>query len=97
MLVQARILAEELEMTIIAGDVFSAFKAAGVDGELAKRAAAEIGDIKDPTHMIKEHLGRIEIELTNMSWTLGITAPQIARDRRRRLQRRRITMLPCKT
>jgi hypothetical protein len=28
-------------MTIIAGEVFSAFKAAGVDDEMAKRAAAK--------------------------------------------------------
>jgi hypothetical protein len=37
-----------LDVTIIAGDVFSAFKAAGVDDETAKRAVAEVGDIKRP-------------------------------------------------
>jgi hypothetical protein len=61
-------------MTIIAGDVFSAFKAAGVDDETAKRAAAEVGDIKELTQEIKERLGRIETALTYMRWTLGITA-----------------------
>jgi hypothetical protein len=33
-------------VTIIAGDVFSAFKAAGVDDEVAKRAAAATADVK---------------------------------------------------
>ncbi len=61
-------------MTIIAGDVFSAFKAAGVDDEMAKRAAAEVGDIKELTQEIKGRLGRIETALTYMRWTLGMTA-----------------------
>ena len=61
-------------MTIIAGDVFSAFKAAGVDDDMAKRAAAEVGDIKELTQEIKERLGRIETALTYMRWTLGIKA-----------------------
>jgi hypothetical protein len=74
MVVPAAILAEGWDMTIIAGDVFSAFKAAGVDDEMAKRAAAEVGDIKELTQEIKERLGRIETALTYMRWTLGITA-----------------------
>jgi hypothetical protein len=61
-------------MTIIAGEVFSAFKAAGVDDEMAKRAAAEVGDIKELTQEIKERLGRIETALTYMQWTLAVTA-----------------------
>jgi hypothetical protein len=61
-------------MTIIAGEVFSAFKAAGVDDEMAKRAAAEVGDIKELTQEIKERLGRIETALTYMQWPLGVTA-----------------------
>ncbi len=60
-------------MTIIAGDVLSAFKAGG-NGETAKRAAAEVGDIKELTREIKERLGRIETALTGMHWTLGLTA-----------------------
>ncbi len=61
-------------MTIIAGDVFSAFRAAGINDETAKRATAEVGDIKDPTEEISECLGRIETPLTYKRWTLGITA-----------------------
>ena len=56
------------------GRCLSAFKAAGVDDEVAKRAAAEVGDIKETTREIKERLGRIETALTDMRWTLGITA-----------------------
>ncbi len=56
-------------MTIIASDVVSAFKAAGVDDEMAKRAAAEVGDIKELTQEIKERLGRIETALADMLWT----------------------------
>ena len=73
MLVPARTFAGGLDVTIIAADVFSAFKAAGVDDEMAKRAAAEVGDIKDLTQEIKERLGRIESALTFMRWTLGST------------------------
>jgi len=61
-------------MTIIAGDVFTAFKAAGVDDDMAKRAAAEVGDIKELTQAIKEGLGRIETALTGMRWTLAMIA-----------------------
>jgi hypothetical protein len=61
-------------MTIIAGDVFSAFKAAGVDDEMAKRVAAEVGDIKELTQEIKERLGRIETALTYMRWPLAMAA-----------------------
>jgi hypothetical protein len=61
-------------MTIVAGDVFSAFKAAGVDDEMAKRAAAEVGDVKRLTQEIKERLGRIETALTDMRWPLAMTA-----------------------
>jgi hypothetical protein len=61
-------------MTIIAGEVFSAFKAAGVDDETAKRAAAEVGDIKDLAQEIKERLGGIEAALTSMHSPLGMTA-----------------------
>jgi hypothetical protein len=61
-------------MAIIAGEVFSAFKAAGVDDETAKKAAAEVGDIKELTQEIKERLGRIETALTYMRWPLAVTA-----------------------
>jgi hypothetical protein len=61
-------------MTIIAGDAISAFKAAGVDDEVAKRAAAEVGDIKELGQENQERLGRIETGLTCARWTLGITA-----------------------
>lgn len=61
-------------MTIIAGDVFSAFKAAGVDDDTAKRAATEVGDIKELTQEIRERLGRIETALTYMRWPLAMTA-----------------------
>jgi hypothetical protein len=74
MLIPAEVLGKGSEMTIIAGDVFSAFKAAGVDDEMAKRAAAEVGDIKELTQEIKERLGRIETALTYMRWTLAMTA-----------------------
>lgn len=73
MLIPAEVLGKGSEMTIIAGDVFSAFKAAG-DDEMAKRAAAEVGDIKELTQEIKERLGRIETALTYMRWTLAMTA-----------------------
>jgi hypothetical protein len=61
-------------MTLITGDVFSAVKAAGVDDEAAKHAAAEDDDIKGLPQDIKERLGRIETALTSMRWTQGITA-----------------------
>jgi hypothetical protein len=61
-------------MTIIAGEVFSAFKAAGVNDEMAKRAAAEVGDIKELTQEIKERVGRIETALTYTQSTLAVTA-----------------------
>jgi hypothetical protein len=51
-------------MTLITGDVFSAVKAAGVDDEAAKHAAAEDDDIKGLPQDIKERLGRIETALT---------------------------------
>jgi hypothetical protein len=37
---------------------------------MAKRVAAEVGDIKDLTQEIKERLGRIETALTYMRWAL---------------------------
>ena len=46
-------------MTIITGDVFSAFKAAGVDDDMATRIAAAVGDIKELTQEFKERLVRI--------------------------------------
>jgi hypothetical protein len=61
-------------VTIIAGDVFSAFKAAGVDDEMAKRAAAEVGGIKELTQEVKERLGRIETALTYMRCSITMTA-----------------------
>jgi hypothetical protein len=41
---------------------------------MAKRAAAEVGDVKEPTQEIKERLGRIETALTSMRWPLAMTA-----------------------
>ena len=66
--------ARVLDVTIIAGEAFSVFKAAGVDDKMAKRAAAEGGDIKELTQEIKERLGRIETALTYMRWTLAVIA-----------------------
>ena len=41
---------------------------------MAKRAAAEVGDIKELTQELKERQGRIETALTSMRRALGITA-----------------------
>ena len=70
-------------MTIIAGDVFSAFKATGVDDE-SKRAAAEVGDIKELTQEIKERLGAPS--LTHMRWPPQHNRDRLARHRRRRVR-----------
>jgi FAD/FMN-containing dehydrogenase len=45
-------------MTVIAGDVFSASRATGVDDEMAKRTAAEFGDIKDLPQGRSKNVGR---------------------------------------
>ncbi len=68
-------------MAMIAAEVFSAFKAAEVEDELAKRAAAEVGDLHELIRTIDrrfaavdERLARIETAVTCLRGTLGVTA-----------------------
>ena len=59
-------------MAMIAAEVFGAFKAAGVEDELAKRAAAEVGDLHELIRShdrrfaaVDERLARIEAASTS--------------------------------
>lgn len=61
-----KILAHGLDMTIIAGDVFSAFKAAAVDEEVARWTAAKVADIKKVDPANEDRLGRTEAALASM-------------------------------
>ena len=75
-------------MTIMAGDVFSAFKAAGVDDETAKRAAADVGDIKELTSGYQGTLGSNRDRAHVYALDPRDDRDRLTRHRRRRVRRR---------
>ena len=74
-------------MAMIAAEVFGAFKAAGAEDELAKRAAAEVGDLHELIRSLDRRFAAVVDERPSMGWRPGRTAVSPACGAARRVRR----------